>query len=138
MNRESTIEPLLERPLLRLHGAMNAGSFWNAVQQLLSAAIPNRLIGITLQHNPNLPMIVRWTLPMPDRFFAAAPLDSYIAGRPRKRFARISDIFPNRSRLMKSAFYRRYMAPQKCRHGAVFFFWKGQRLICEIAIMRTA
>ena len=42
---------------------MNVGSFWKAVQQLLSAAMPNRLIGLTLQHNPILPMIARWTLP---------------------------------------------------------------------------
>ena len=39
---------------------------------------------------------------------------------------------------MKSAFYRRYMAPQKCAHGVGLFFWKDQRLICVIAIMRTA
>ena len=30
------------------------------------------------------------------------------------------------------------MAPQKCAHGIGLFFWKGQRLICVIAIMRTA
>jgi DNA-binding CsgD family transcriptional regulator len=40
--------------------------------------------------------------------------------------------------LIKSAFYRRYMAPQKCAHGVCLLFWKDQRLICVIAIMRTA
>jgi DNA-binding CsgD family transcriptional regulator len=117
---------------------MNIDSFWKAVQHVLSAAIPNRLMGLTLQHNPILPMIVRWTLPMPDDFFAAEPIKSLAAGRPRKRFVRIDDVFSNRSRLMKSAFYGRYLAPQRCRHGVVLFFWKGQRLICVIAIMRTA
>jgi len=39
---------------------------------------------------------------------------------------------------MKSVFYRRYMAPQRCAHGVNLFFWKDQRLICAIAIMRTA
>src|SRR5439155_5151201 len=34
--------------------------------------------------------------------------------------------------------YRRYMAPQKCAHGVSLLFWKNQRLICVIAIMRTA
>jgi DNA-binding CsgD family transcriptional regulator len=138
MKRESVIAPLLERPLLGLHRAMNVDSFWKAIQRLLSAAIPNRLIGLTLQHNPILPMITRWTLPMPDGFFNAAPLKGYIAGRPRNRFVGISDVFANRSSLMKSALYRRYMAPQDCLHGVVLFFWKGQRLICVIAIMRTA
>src|SRR5881227_373827 len=83
-------------------------------------------------------MITRWTLPMPDGFFNAAPLKGYIAGRPRNKFVRISDAFANRSSLMKSAFYRRYMAPQRCLHAVGLFFWKDQRLICVIAIMRTA
>src|SRR5882724_3325839 len=137
MNREAVIDPSLEKTLLSLHAAMNLGSFWKAIQQLLAAAMPNRLIGLMLQPNPILPMIARWTLPMPDGFFAAEPLQSYIAAQPRQRFVRISDLFSSRSSLMKSAFYRRYMAPQRCRHGVVLFFWRSQRLICVIAIMRT-
>jgi DNA-binding CsgD family transcriptional regulator len=136
--REAVIDPSLEKPLLCLHAAMNLGSFWKAIQQLLSAAMPNRVIGLMLQPNPVLPMIVRWTLPVPDGFFTAEPLKSYIAAQQRQRFVRISDLFSNRSSLMKSAFYRRYMAPQKCAHGVGLFFWRRQRLICVIAIMRTA
>ena len=136
--REPVIDPSLEKPLLCLHAAMNLGSFWKAIQQLLSAAIPNRLIGLMLQPNPILPMTARWTLPTRDGFFAAEPLKSYIAGQRRQRFVRISDLFSNRSSLMKSAFYRRYMAPQKCAHGIGLLFWKDQKLICVIAIMRTA
>jgi DNA-binding CsgD family transcriptional regulator len=138
MKREAVIDPSLEKALLCLHAAMDVGAFWKAVQRLLSTAIPNRLMGLTLQHNPILPMITRWTLPMPDGFFNAAPLKGYIAGRPRNRFVQISDVFSDRSSLMKSAFYRRYMAPQKCAHGVGLFFWKDERLICVIAIMRTA
>ena len=138
MKRESVIDPVIERPLLGLHAAMNLGSFWKAIQQLLAAAIPNRLIGLMLQPNPILPMIARWTSPVPDGFFAAAPLKSYIAAQPRQRFVQISDLFSNRSSLVKSAFYRRYMAPQKCAHGVCLLFWQGHRLICVIAIMRTA
>ncbi len=138
MNREAVIDPSLEKTLLSLHAAMNVGSFWKAIQQLLAAAIPNRLIGLMLQPNPILPMIARWTLPIPDGFFTAEPLRNYIAAQQRPRFVRISDLFSNRSSLMKSAFYRRYMAPQKCAYGVCLFFWKRQRLICVIAIMRTA
>ncbi len=136
--REPVIDPSLEKTLLSLHAAMNLGSFWKAIQQLLAAAIPNRLIGLMLQPNPILPMIARWTSPMRDGFFTAEPLKSYIAAQPRQRFVRISDLFLNRSSLMKSAFYRRYMAPQKCAHGVSLLFWKDQKLICVIAIMRTA
>src|SRR5438128_3371815 len=39
---------------------------------------------------------------------------------------------------MKSAFYRRYLAPQRCLHGVVLLFWRARRLICAITIMRTA
>ena len=136
--QKAVIDPLLERPLLCLHAAMNLGSFWKAIQQLLSAAIPNRVIGLMLQPNPILPMIARWTSPMRDGFFAAEPLKSYIAAQQCQRFLRISDLFSNRSSLMKSTFYRRYMAPQKCPHSVGLLFWKDQRLICVIAIMRTA
>jgi DNA-binding CsgD family transcriptional regulator len=135
--RESVIDPSLEKTLLSLHAAMNLGSLWKAIQHLLAAAVPNRVVGLMLQPNPILPAVARWTLPMPDGFFAAEPLKSYITGRPRRRFVRISDVFSNRSRLIKSAFYRRYMAPQKCAHGIGLLFWKRQRLICVIAIMRT-
>ena len=126
MKRESVIDPVIEKPLLSLHAAMDVGSFWKAIQQLLAVAIPNRLIGLMLQPNPILPMITRWTRPMPDGFFNAAPLKSYIAARPRNRFVRISDVFSDRSSLMKSAFYRRYMAPQKCAHGVGLSFWKDR------------
>ncbi len=136
--REAAIDPSLEKTLLSLHGAMDVGSFWKAIQQLLATAIPNRLIGLMLQPNPILPMITRWTLPMPDGFFTAEPLKSYVAAHQSQKFVRISDLFSNRSSLMKSAFCRRYMAPQKCAYGVGLFFWKDQRLICVIAIMRTA
>jgi DNA-binding CsgD family transcriptional regulator len=134
----SIIDPAIEKPLLRLHGAMNVRSFWKSVQQLLSAAMPNRVIGLTLQHNPVLPMIARWTQPMPKGFFAAEPLQSYVARRPQQKFFRFGNLFPNRNSFIKSAFYRRYIVPQKCAHAVGLFFWKGQRLVCVIAMMRTA
>src|SRR4030095_14295919 len=138
MKREPIIDTVIERPLLRLPRAKNIDSFWKSARRLLSAAIPNHLIRVTFQHNPVLPMIVRKTRPLPNGFFAAEPLRSHLAGRPRKRFVRISDLFSNRSRLTKSVLYRRYLAPHHCRHGVILLFWKSQRLICAIAIMRTS
>src|SRR5438477_10604961 len=55
MKREPVINPAIARPLLGLHRASNVDSFSKAVQQLLSAAIPNRLIRLTLQHNRSCP-----------------------------------------------------------------------------------
>src|SRR5215475_10576646 len=137
MKREPIIDPVIERPLLSLHQATNVDSFWKAARQLLSAAIPNCIIRLTFQHNPLLPTIVRTTRSLPNGFFSAEPLKSHVAGRPRKRFVSISDLFSNRKHLIKSALYRRYLAPQNCQYGVVLFFWKGQRLICAITIMRT-
>jgi DNA-binding CsgD family transcriptional regulator len=134
----SIIDPAIEKPLLRLHRAMNVRSFWKSVQQLLSAAMPNRVIGLTLQHNPVLPMIARWTRPMPRGFFAAEPLQSYVARRPNKKLVRFGNLFRDRNSFIKSAFYRRYIAPQKCAHTIGLFFWESQRLVCVIAMMRTA
>ena len=120
--RESVIDPALEKPLLSLHQAMDVNSFWKAVQQVLSAAIPNRVIGLTLQHNPILPLIARWTQAMPPGFFAAEPLQSYVVRRPRQKFVRIRDLFSNRRSFIKSAFYGRYMTPQNvCMASASFF-----------------
>src|SRR5947207_1901838 len=59
MKREPVINPAIARPLLGLQRARHINSFSKAAQQLLSVAIPNRLIRLTLQHNPVLPTIVR-------------------------------------------------------------------------------
>ena len=135
---DPAIDPVLEKPVLKLHRAMNVGAFWRAVQQLLSVAIPNRVVGLSLQHNPGLPMRARWTRPIADDFFTAEPLKSYAVRRTRKKCVRLRDLFRNRSSFTRSVFYRQYLAPQRCAHGVVLFFRKRQRLICAIAIMRSA
>src|SRR5262249_6669428 len=107
MKREPIIDPVIERPLLDLHRATNGNSFWKRAQQSMSAAIQNCLIRLTFQHNPVLPTIARTTGSLPNGFFAAEPLKSHVAGRPRKRLVSVSDLFSNRKHLTKSALYRR-------------------------------
>ena len=136
--QESVIDSAVEKPLLRLHRTLNIRSYWKAIQPLLSAAMPNHVIGLALQHNPALPMIARWTRPISHDFFAAEPLKSYALRPTGKKCARLSNLFRNRSCFARSAFYRRYMAPQRCAHGVCLFFWKRRRLICVIVILRTA
>jgi len=55
MKREWMIEQALQKPLLGLHAAMNVDALWKATQRLLCAAIPNRVIGLALQHKPICP-----------------------------------------------------------------------------------
>ena len=135
---QPVINPALEKPLLKLHRAMDVRSFWKAVHRVLSASIPNRSIGLSLQQSPGVPVISRWTLRMPNDFFVAQPLRSYGMHSRRKKLTRLADLFSNRSSFERSPFYRRYMAPQKCAHGVALFFWKRQRLICTIVILRAA
>jgi DNA-binding CsgD family transcriptional regulator len=135
---QQVINPALEKPLLKLHRAIDVRSFWKAVHRVLSASIPNYSVGLSLQQTPGVPVISKWTRRMPDDFFMAEPLRSHTAHPRRKKLARLADLFSNRSSFERSAFYRRYMAPQKCAHGVALFFWKRQRLICTIVILRAA
>jgi DNA-binding CsgD family transcriptional regulator len=127
----------LEKPLLNLHGATDLESFWRAVRQVMTAAIPSSLVGLTLQHNPIFPMFSRWTCAIADGLFNAKPIRDYLEAHPQSKLVLISNVFPVRSKLLKSDFYRRYMAPHKCPYAAGMFFWNGSRLIGVIAVMRT-
>src|SRR5262249_18021632 len=135
---EPVIDPALERPLLNLHRAMDVNSFWRAVQHVLSVTIPHCVIGLTFRRNPALPVITRWTRPIPEGFFAVEPLKSYLTRPERRKFVRLRNLFRNRSSFGRSVLYRRYIAPQECRHGLCLFLWKRQRLICGMAILRPA
>ena len=136
-NSEPVIDPALERPLLKLHRALDVNSFWGAARQVLSVTMPNCAIGLTLRRNPVSPIIARWTRPVPENFFATEPLKSYLDRASRKKFLRLSNLFRDRSSFVRSVLYRRYIAPQKCADGFCLLFWKHQRLICGNAIMRT-
>jgi DNA-binding CsgD family transcriptional regulator len=135
--RDAFASPALEKPLLNLHGAMDLESFWKAVQQVMNAAIPGSLVGLTLQHNPILPMFARWTRAMADGLFSSKPVRAYLEAHPRSKLVQVSHVFPIQSKLLKSEFYRRYMAPHKCPYAVGMFFWSGPRLVGVIALMRT-
>src|SRR5262249_50055064 len=54
-----------------------------------------------------------------------------------RKMLRRNSFFRGRNRFVTSRFYRHYMAPQKCDNGVTLLFWKQQKLICAIAILRT-
>src|SRR5690348_9712335 len=89
----SLIDPAIEKYLLALHAAMDLESFWQTVRDLLDAAIPSQIIGLTLQHNPTLPLRVKWTSPMPSGFFVTQPLRRFLDAQSRKNVVRIGDLF---------------------------------------------
>jgi DNA-binding CsgD family transcriptional regulator len=134
----SVIDPAIEKYLLALHAALDVDSFWEAIRELIGAAIPNQVIGLTLQHSPILPLTAEWTAPMADGFFLAQPLRKCVSAEPRKKVVRVMDLFSNRRAFTKSTFFRRYVASQECAHVTCLLFWQKRRLICAIVIMRTA
>src|SRR5207248_3574957 len=136
--RRNILEPAVQKPLLRLHAALDLTSFWKAIQGVIDVALPGSFLGLTLQHNPIMPMIAKWSRSIPDGNFNSTLLQDYLRAHPRCRFVRSTDIFPNMEKLEKSDFYQQYMEPQKRRYAIGLFFWRGQRLICVIVIMRTA
>ena len=136
--RRLIVDPILEKPLLHLHGATDIDSFWNAVQQVIAAALPSCFIGLTLQHNPILPRIIRSTAKVPGGFFPIAPFEAYLATHPRSRLVLASDVFPDERGLKKSLFYRNYMAPLNGRYAIGLFFWNAGRLLGVIVLMRSA
>src|SRR5262249_1098757 len=135
--REPVIDPALQKPLLKLHRAMDVKSFWKSVHRLVSASIANHSVGLLLQQDANVPVIAKWTRSIPEDFFAAELLNRCATQSRRRKLLRLNGLFRSRSGFLRSSFYRRYMAPNKCDHGVMLFFWKQQKLICAIAILRT-
>jgi DNA-binding CsgD family transcriptional regulator len=136
---EATLGSVVEKPLLRLHAARRVEAFWMAVQGVIEAVLPGSLVGLTLQHHPVSPLVAKWSRPILDGSFNAKPIETYLIQHPRnRRFVRTSDVFPERRAMLRSDFYRKYMAPQKRSHAIGLFFWQRQRLLAIIVIMRTA
>ena len=100
--RRNILEPAVQMPLLRLHAALDLTSFWKAVQGVINVALPGSLLGLTLQHNPVMPMIAKWSHSIPDGHFNSTLLQDYLQAHPRRRFVRSTDIFPNMEKLEKS------------------------------------
>ncbi len=128
---------VLEKSLFALHSAVDVESFWKAVQQVIAGSFAFCNLGMTLQHNPIRPMIAKWQHSIPDGPIEAEPLEAFLSAHPQCKIVRDSDVFPDRGDLLKSAFYRDYMKPRKCKHAIGLCFWSGRRLACVITVMRT-
>jgi hypothetical protein len=100
------IDPRLEKPLLHLHAAIDVDSFWQAIQDVIRAALPTCFIGLTLQHNPILPRIARSTKKLPGSFFPIAPIEKYFNIHPHRNLVLISDFVPDERGFRRCSFYR--------------------------------
>src|SRR5882762_6163894 len=132
------IDPRLEKPLLHLHAAIDVDSFWQAVQDVIRAALPTCFIGLTLQHNPILPRIARSTKSLPGSFFPIAPMEKYFNIHPHRSLVLISEFFPDERGFRRSSFYRGCIAPINGRCAIGLFFWGIRRLLAAIILVRSA
>ena len=73
---QSIVDLRLEKPLLHLHAANDVDSFWDAVQDVIEAALPTCFIGLTLQHNPILPRIAKSTQKLTGSFLPVAAIEN--------------------------------------------------------------
>jgi DNA-binding CsgD family transcriptional regulator len=125
--QEPVIDPALEKPLLKLHRAVDIKSFWKAVHRLLSPSIANHSIGLLLQQNPSVPVIAKWTRSMPDDLFAAQALKRCANQPRRKKLVRLGELFPDRESFVRSG-----------THGITLSFWRQTKVVCVIMVLRTA
>src|SRR6266480_4654185 len=119
----SIIDPTLEKPLLYLHAAINVDSFWNAVQDVMEAALPTRFIGLTLQHSPIFPRIAKSTEELSGSFFPIAPIEKYFKAHPHRNVVFIGYFDCGASHFRHSSCYRDCMRPLKGRCAIGLFFW---------------
>ena len=74
-------------------------------------------------------MTAKWQHSIPDGPIEAEPLEAFLSAHPRSKIVRDSDVFPDRTDLLKSAFYRNYMKPLKCKHAMPSAFGAGDDLL---------
>jgi DNA-binding CsgD family transcriptional regulator len=134
---QSIIDPTLEKPLLHLHAAINVDSFWNAVQDVMEAALPTCFIGLTLQHSPIFPRIAKSTEKLSGRFFPIAPIEKYFKAHPHRNVVLIGDFYSDKSHFRRSSFYRDCMMPINGRCAIGLFFWDFRRLLAAIIVVRS-
>jgi DNA-binding CsgD family transcriptional regulator len=134
---KSIIDPTLEKPLLHLHAAIDVDSFWNAVREVIEAALPNSFIGLTLQHGPISPRIAKSTKKLPGSFFPIAPVEKYFKTHPHRKIVFLRDLFPDERHFKRSTFYRGCMTPVSGQCAIGLFFWGRRRLLAAIVVVRS-
>src|SRR5215469_6249903 len=132
---QSILDPILEKPLLRLHAATDVDSFWKAVQNVIQAALPTCFIGLTLQHSPIFPRIAKSTKKLSGSFFPIMPIQKYFGAHPHRNIVFINDFFSDERHFRRSSFYRGCMAPINGRCAIGLFFWDFRHLLAAIIVV---
>ena len=134
---QSILDPIWEKPLLRLHAATDVDSFWKAVQNVIQAALPSCFIGLTLQHSPFLPRITKSTEKLAASFFPIMAVKKYFSTHPHRNIVFINDFFSDERHFRRSSFYRGCIVPLNGRCAIGLFFWDIRRLLASIIVVRN-
>src|SRR5215472_16285588 len=134
---QSILDPIWEKPLLRLHAATDVDSFWKAVQNVIEAALPNCFIGLTLQHSPILPRIAKSTEKLAGSFFPIMAVKKYFSTHPHRNIVFINDFFSDERHFRRSSFYRGCIVPLNGRCAFGLFFWDIRHLLAAIIVVRN-
>ena len=126
---ETAADARFEKSLFAFHSAVDVDSFWTGgaagVRRIVPLAQP-RHDSATQSRRPT---IAKWQHSIPDGAIDAEPLEAFLSAHPRSKIVRDIDVFPDRGDLLKSAFYRDYMKPRKCKHAMASAFGAGHDLL---------
>ena len=136
--QQMLVMPAMEKPLLRLHAVMDIGSFWEAVRRIIDIVVPDSLLGLTLQHNPVLPMVARWSFPVPEGLFEGESIEKFFNDRPHRKFAPVNKAFHAQKKFFKSKRNSPVTTTAKGLCGVGLFFRRRRRLVSVIIILRSA
>jgi DNA-binding CsgD family transcriptional regulator len=128
--------------LLDLHAAKTFKEFWRSAQRLLHAALP----GATLWFAPAqdwLPPSATFraetalnTDSQFQRFLERHPLKAFLLANPQHHLATLSVVMTD-GQLLRSRFYREFMAPQRERFSVVLALWHRTSLRALIGLNRS-
>jgi DNA-binding CsgD family transcriptional regulator len=134
--------------LFRLYGADDLAQFWGALKELLRAEAPYDALIVYVNFldfatswraakilmTPNARRPVSWfegrrRVDMTPQFVLMNP--------PGLKLYRLSDVVPNPTQLMRTPFFRNYLAPGGWQHLVCQLYWRADTVCSQIAIRRT-
>ena len=146
--REPSItSPRIQAKILKLHGATDVTSFWNATQAILRDSVPHNSIIAYLDYldHPRtwkaVKILASTNAQMPAEWFEKRwKLDitpAYLKTHPGITCYRFSDIIQNSGELQRSEYFNQFFKPFGWHHTACVPVWNQSGINSVIALRRT-
>jgi DNA-binding CsgD family transcriptional regulator len=127
--------------LLDLHAAQGFKEFWRSARRLLQSVLPTASVWFAPAPDWTPPSATFWaemaleTDSQFQRFQECHPLKAFLLANPQKNLATLSDVMTH-AQLLRSRFYREFLAPRRERFSAVLAFWHRNSLRALIGLNR--